>query len=73
MDNARKKSRANDENEVKLPQKPVARPMYSGIAFLRFIRSAFCIAPKSVVMFDRPLDLFSEVGVGDTQPSRNKP
>ncbi|KAF1981264.1 hypothetical protein K402DRAFT_342744, partial [Aulographum hederae CBS 113979] len=34
FERARKASRMKEEKEVRLPQKPVARPMYRGVVFL---------------------------------------
>ena len=48
FDNARKMSRTKDENDVKDPQKPVARPIYSGIVFFTDIRARFA-AKRSIL------------------------
>ena len=66
FDSARKKSLAKDEKDVKLPQKPVASPMYSGIAFFRFVASALRMCSKSL-----PSDLSFHLLREGSDPSLN--
>ena len=49
LERARKKSLAKEEKDVKLPQKPVARPMYSGMAFFRFVAAALRTCSRRMI------------------------
>lgn len=70
LERARKTSRMKDEKEVKEPQKPVARPIYSGIVFFVFA-CAFLAASGSVFSCSKAVSLVCATIFSRPHSSRN--